>query len=256
MKKLFLGVLCFILVAASTQAGAGDNSVKQENSRQAGNSGIHFYDVEATNGHGYGRVVINSDEHNFVFIGKDFTPYQEIHLQYEATNGTFTVFAKGRSTPSGNLHLAGTWEGDLPTDITTETYYAHVPINGFRVENDGAYVLKVGCHYTTDVWSMDPAWHECTNKSKNMSLWEVKFAHLEDLGVPLGASVDIKVYVALGPDQTGSQTFTYAYGDGSPGYCYASYEAKGTAINPWLHYSLTECESTPGKGDWWASDVP
>jgi len=49
MKKLFYLVRCFVLVAGSAQAGAGGNSVKQENPRQAGKSSIYnlkiFFDI-------------------------------------------------------------------------------------------------------------------------------------------------------------------------------------------------------------------
>lgn len=257
MKRLLLLVLCFCLVAASAQAGASGNSAKKENPRQAGKSSIYFYDVESKSpdSNGYGRLVIDTAKKTFVFIGQDFTPYQEIRLQYK-TDGDFAVFAKGRSTPSGNLHIAGTWEGDLPTEVTTATYYGYPAINGFHVENDGGFVIKVGCHYTTDLWSNNATWYECPNKSKNMSLGQIKIVHLEDLGVPLGAWVDIKVYVALGPDQTGSQIFTYAYADYYPGYCYAHYTIQGVVWEPWLRYWSTQCETTPGADDWWVSDLP
>ena len=112
MKKLFMLMLCFFLVAASGQAGAGGKSVNQENPRQAGKSSIYFYDIEATDNHGYGRLVIDIDKHTFVCTGQDFKPNQLIDLQYTTGDDSFKVFATGKTTPSGNLHIAGVWEFD------------------------------------------------------------------------------------------------------------------------------------------------
>ncbi len=79
--------------------------------KHAGKSSIYFYDVEATDNHGYGKLVIDTNKNTFIFIGQDFKPGQHVYLQFK-TDGDFAVFASGKSTPSGNLHVAGTWELD------------------------------------------------------------------------------------------------------------------------------------------------
>lgn len=133
-----------------------------------------------------------------------------------------------------------------------------MPIEAFSIENDGWFVIKVGCHYSTDLYTTtEQVWHECPNKSKSVALAQDKYAHLDDLGVPLGADVRIKVFVEMGPDQTSDETFTYAYGPGNnPGYCHGNYTIEGKVWNPILTYWGTVCESEPGKGDWWTSDLP
>ena len=105
MKKILLMVLCLFLMAAPDQAGAGGKSTKQEeNPRQAGKSSVYFYDIDATDTHGFGQLVINVDKHTFVFIGQAFTPLAHIELRARAVNSTdYILFASGKTTPSGNL---------------------------------------------------------------------------------------------------------------------------------------------------------
>ena len=111
MKRttLIAAALCVILIAV---VGAGVVAAKQDsNPRQAGNSPVYFYDVAATDAHGPGKLMINVDQHTFVFNGKDFEPSTMYALRARAADSTdLRVFASGKATPSGNLHIEGTWE--------------------------------------------------------------------------------------------------------------------------------------------------
>jgi hypothetical protein len=104
--------LCLVLIAA---VGAGVVAAKQDsNPRQAGNSSVYLYDVVATDTHGSGKLMINVDQHTFVFNGKDFEPSAIIGLRARAADSTdFRVFASGTATPSGNLHIEGAWTEEI-----------------------------------------------------------------------------------------------------------------------------------------------
>ncbi|MGZ4885638.1 MAG: hypothetical protein ACXV5N_10000 [Halobacteriota archaeon] len=147
--------LCLIMI---TTVGAGVVTAKQEaNPRQAGASSIYFFDLSATDTHGAGKLMINTKEHTFVFNGKDFKPSQQYILQARAASGEAYVFASGKSTSSGNLHVAGTWEKDaaLPSArgfgvspisaITGTAYYIPpsttltTPRYIFEMNDGGAY---------------------------------------------------------------------------------------------------------------------
>ena len=109
MKKLFMLMLCFFLVAASAQAGGGATSAEQENPRQAGKSSIYFYDVEATDTHGFGQLKIDVKKRTFVLIGKDFPPSVQINLQArQVESEDYVLFGSGKTTPSGQLSMHGT----------------------------------------------------------------------------------------------------------------------------------------------------
>jgi hypothetical protein len=88
------------------------------------------------------------DKHTFVFIGKDFVPSSHIALRARAVDSTgYVVFASGKATPSGNLHIAGTWEADTPpAEIATSIGGLYA----FLLQNDGGFIAKVACYYSTD----------------------------------------------------------------------------------------------------------
>ncbi|MGZ4892127.1 MAG: hypothetical protein ACXV2B_07715 [Halobacteriota archaeon] len=109
MKRMQLIAVALCLIMLTT-VGAGVVAAKQtENPRQAGASSIVFYDVAATDAHGTGKLKIDVDKHTFEFNGQGFTPSQQYILQARAASGDAYVFANGKSNPSGNLHLTGTW---------------------------------------------------------------------------------------------------------------------------------------------------
>jgi hypothetical protein len=115
--------VCLILIAS---IGASAVAARQDsNPRQAGASSVYFFDVAATDTHGSGKLMINLDEKKFVFNGKDFEPSRMYVLQARAASGTdLHVFASAVATPSGNLHVEGTWTGDAT---------AHPASTGFGV---------------------------------------------------------------------------------------------------------------------------
>ena len=104
--------VCLVLVAV---VGTSAVAARQDSSpRQAGASPVYFFDVAATDTHGSGKLMINLAEQTFVFNGKDFDPSRLYVLQARGASGTdLRVFASGKATPSGNLHVEGTWTGEL-----------------------------------------------------------------------------------------------------------------------------------------------
>ncbi len=110
--QLIAAALCLIMI---TMIGAGVVAAKQtENPRQAGSSPVYLFDVKATDTHGAGKLMINLAEHKFIFNGKDFDPDKTLYLQYRIGNlqGIHT-FASATATPSGNIHIEGTWIQDI-----------------------------------------------------------------------------------------------------------------------------------------------
>lgn len=110
-RTLIAVAICVVLIAA---IGTSAVAAKQdENPRQAGESSIYFYDVAATDAHGSGKLVIDTEKKTFIFNGKDFEPSRTYALQAGAGSSMgLAVFATGTSTPSGNLHVEGTWTRD------------------------------------------------------------------------------------------------------------------------------------------------
>lgn len=234
MKKVFLLVLCFFFVAASAQARAGADSAKQdENPRHAGKSSVYFYDVDATDTHGSGQLVIDVDKHTFVFIGKDFMPYLQILLEAKEAGGTdYAVFASGKATPSGNVHIAGTWESDAAPE---EVVCNWEMIGGFSLTNNGWFIAQIACYYSTDD---GVTWHE-SGHSDNITIGNWEAVYLGDLGVPDYAWVKIHVIVVAGKDRTHDQVYQYV---SWMGHCGKAYDIKGTTWNPKLSFAGSYCD--------------
>lgn len=230
MKKLILLVLCFFLVAASTQAGAGGYLAKQENPRQAGKSSIYFYDVEATDTHGIGQLVINVDKHTFVFIGKDFVPSAQMELLARAEGSLdHVVFAKGKATPSGNLHIVGKWEADdPPAGVLLDYQY----IDGFWLKNVGGFVAKIAYRYSTDGGI---TWKE-SDSSVGIGLGQDLHVPYYDLDVPDNALVKLHAVVVWGDDKTATEVYRVINSA-----CWGYYEIGGTTQNTKLYFEGTLC---------------
>ena len=226
MKRntLIAVVLCLIMI---TTAGAGTASAKKENPRQADESSIYFYDVEATDTHGKGKLVIDVKHHTFVFIGQDFEPSGQIALR--TGDADSDIFATGKATPSGNLHISGTWEEEVAAEeVVAGTYYA--PIWGFILWNEGWFFTRIACDYSTDG---GVTWQESGH-----TVWLITAgdytADLDDLGVPMYALVKIHVIVDGGKDKIGSQVFQYSSNYGYRDY--AEYWIEGTTFKHTLIY--------------------
>jgi len=148
MKRNTLIAVALCLMMIATVGASADSAKQDENPRRAGKSSIYFYDVEATDTHGFGKLVINMDKHTFVFIGQDFVPSSQIELRAMAEGSSDdVVFASGKVTPSGNLHIAGTWEEDAPP---AEVGWAYAQLYGYLLENYGWFIAKLACYYSTD----------------------------------------------------------------------------------------------------------
>ncbi|MGZ4847077.1 MAG: hypothetical protein ACXV2B_06185 [Halobacteriota archaeon] len=231
MKRMTLIAVALCLMMITT-VGAGVVAAKQdENPRQAGSSHVYFYDVTATDAHGAGKLQINVDKHTFVFNGKGFTPSQQIMLKARAAvSSDYVIFATGKTTPSGNLHIAGTWEAAAaPVEVTAVGGYP--AISGLSLRNTGLFVAKIACYYSTDGGA---TWKE-SDHSSGIALGGVDSVHLADLGVPDGALVKMHAIVVGGKDRTGSQVFQAKHGY-TGDWWYADYEITGVTWNPTLLY--------------------
>jgi hypothetical protein len=219
---LYTAILLMVATAAASAAGKQD-----ENPSQAGKSSVYFYDVTATDTHGKGKLMVDVNQHTFVFNGQDFEPSAQIALQAKAASGDYVIFASGKATPSGNLHISGTWEaGAAPTEVVAGTWYQ--AMRQFFFTNNGAFLAKVACYYSTDG---GVTWHESEHTS-SVPVWTTIAVPLGALGVPGGALVKVHIIVVGGKDRTGSEVFQYEdWVD-----VWAEYTIHGTTWKPILEY--------------------
>ncbi len=228
--QLIAAALCLVMLLT---VGAGVVAAQDENLRHAGESQIYFYDVKATETHGTGKLQIDTAKHTFVFNGKGFTPDAMIELKGKAAGDTdFKVFATGQVTPSGNLHIAGTWEtgAALPGEVAT----GYQAIGSFTLWNGGAFVAQLKAYYSQD---NGVTWIETPDSKAVKGITYYRTGYAPDtglLGVPDGALVRIHAVVVAGNDRTGSEVFV------SDPHSYtawtAMYEIQGTTLTSKLIY--------------------
>ena len=234
--QLIAAALCLVMI---TTLGAGVVAAQQtENPSQAGKSSIYFYDVAPTDTHGEGKLMVDVNRHTFVFNGQDFEPSAPIALRARAAGSDdYVIFATGKATPSGNLHIAGTWEAAAaPAEVVGSTYYP--PISGFCLNNNGWFVAKVAYYYSTDGGA---TWTE-SDSSPGIIRRDDEWVELCDLGVPVNSLVKIHVVVVAGNDRTGSEVFqSVSTPDHTILPTYAWYRIDGTTLKNFLEYmgSLT-----------------
>jgi hypothetical protein len=230
MKRvLVITVLALLLMST---VGVGVVAAKQdENPRPAGKSSVYFYDVAASDTHGKGKLVIDVDKHTFLFNGQGFTPSLQIALRARAAGSTdYVMFAWGKTTPSGNLHLAGTWKADAtPAEVVAD----YPEIAAFDLYNLGWFVAQLACYYSTDG---GVTWKESSHVT-GITNGEGGFAELDDLGVPDGALVKMHAVVVGGKDRTGSELYWYGHYRGYDTGYYAEYHIYGTTGNPELLFA-------------------
>lgn len=263
MKKLFLLVLCFVLVAASTQAGAGGYLAKQENPRQAGKSSIYFYDVESKVDEGYGRLVIDVAKKTFVFIGQDFTPYARFKLKIDRESG-WELLADGHATRTGNLHIQGEWKTgtSVPEPGMVGTWWYYDPAYGFNGQQLGGYIARLKVRYSKDggnTWATTEKETGDIDLGKTFSVTVAQFTDSTHV-INKGDLIQFKVKVIGGDDTWTDTWFTYVP-DGDPAYCWPYVLPRGTTFNAWIEYWNDQCQYCL-TGDcslyWyiWGVDIP
>lgn len=106
MKLIVITVLGVLLLASIGAATSGATTGTA--SPQPAQS-VYLFDVPATAEHGGGTLMIDHNQHRFVFEGKG-QPGKAYYLQYTLKNrpGTYT-FALATASPSGTLHMEGVW---------------------------------------------------------------------------------------------------------------------------------------------------
>jgi hypothetical protein len=231
-RNTVVGIALGLMMVASIATRAA-SAKDDQNPSQAGQSSVYFYDVAASDTHGKGKLMVDLNQHTFVFNGQDFQPSAQITLRARAADSAeFVVFATGKATPSGNLHIAGTWEANgSPAEVLSDTYYQ--PIYSFFLDNLGGFIAEVACYYSTDG---GVTWKESSH-SDNFLLDQWGWVELESLGVPEFALVKIHVIVLAGKDRTGSEIFSTLYPPEGCTRHVALYEIKGTTFNPKLNYN-------------------
>ncbi len=246
MKKVSIKGVLALLVAFFSIFGTGAFAAQQENLRHAGSSSIYFYNVEATDTHGSGKLMIDLDKHTFVFNGRDFTPSWKYVLRARAEGGTqYVDFALGKATPSGNLHIKGTWEAEAPpAEVATSTDYPS--LYSIRFENDGWFIARIAFKYSEDngvTWKETDSSGDITKFPGN-DFNNVRWVDLKDFGVPVGALVRFHAIVVGGKDRTGSEVFKHQYCCYQiGGCCDADYHIKGTTGDPDLYYDGYTCNA-------------
>ncbi len=115
----------------------------------------------------------------------------------------------------------------------------HAPVYGFNLMQNGWFVAKIACYYSTDNGN---TWTE-SGHTDGIVLFAEKSVTLDDLGVPggdtvvpTGVLVKIHVIVVAGKDRTGSEVFEHFYTPVREGKHYAYYAISGATWNPKLEY--------------------
>jgi hypothetical protein len=221
----WIGLHTAILLMIATAVSGAAPAKQDQNPSQAGNSSIYFYDVAASDTHGKGKLMIDLAKHTFEFNGQDFEPSAQIALRAKAADSAdYVLFATGKPTPSGNLHISGTWEADAsPAEVVADTYYG--PRRGFSFTNEGGFVARLSCYYSTDGCV---TWQDSV-QIKGITLNEHVWFDFYDLGVPMGALAKIHIDVVAGKDRTGSEVVE-SWNSGA----YEDYVITGTTWNPKL----------------------
>lgn len=230
-QNTLFGIALWLMLVATVGTGAV-NAKDKTNPSQAGKSSIYTLDVAASDSHGKGKLMVDVDKRTFVFNGQDFEPSMQIFLRARAAGSAHDgIYAIGNTTPSGNLHISGTWEGEaVVTEVVADISYP--PIYAFSLYNSGGFVAQLACYYSTDSGA---TWKE-SEHINGITVGMDVLGPLYALGVPEHASVKIHVEVVAGKDRTGTQVFKFdsdAYWDIE---YIASYEIHGTTWNPALEY--------------------
>lgn len=226
---------------SAATAGAGVVAAKQH-----GRSPIYHFDV-TYKGKVAGKLTVNTENPQlpaYVLVVHGLTPSTKYTFGYTASGVVYTLCST--ETPkAGALVIKGTFPLDDVADLESAqfwvmetppgTYYS--PLYGFEVLNNGWFVIKLACYYSTDD---GVTWHESAH-TDGVTVPNYAVATLGGLGVPLNALVKIHVIVVGGKDRTGSEVFQHYYTYATESHHYAEYWISGVTGNPELEYIRYSC---------------
>ena len=233
-----------ILLMVATAVAAAAPAKQDQNPSQAGHSPIYHLDV-TYNGNVAGQVVVNtanSQLPSYVLVAHGLKPNTKYTFGYNASGEVYTLGSI--CTPkAGALVFEGTFPLDDIEDLQSAQFWVREPIatagdtlmNGFILIDNGAFVVKIACYYSTDG---GVTWKE-SGHTDGITIFSFSgLLELEDYGVPENALVRIHAIVVAGKDRTGSEVFqcTYRSHGAYWAHSYPVYEISGTTWNPKLSF--------------------
>jgi len=238
MNKLLLLIVACALIISSVGATATVSAT------QLGHSPFYYFDV-THNGKAVGHVVVNTANANtptYTLVAYGLTPDTRYTFGYNASGDVHTL-ASAYSTTTGALVMSGTFPTADVKDLQSAQFWVtetppcssnYLQVYGFILENNGWFVAKVACEYSTDG---GVTWRE-SGHTGGIVMGEFYPVSLPPFAVPNGALVKIHVIVVGGVGgakaKTGSEVFQYNASNSPPSYAY--YSIMGTTLKNSLLY--------------------
>jgi len=231
-----LTVACVLLI--STVGAAATVS-----STQIGHSPIYSFDVKDNAGKVVGRVIVNTanaQPPTYVLVANGLVANTKYTFGY-TVSGVMHTLGSRNTTATGALVMHGTFPAADVKDLQSAQFgvtqslpgsggcEGYLDIRGFDLANDGWFLAKIACDYSTDCGA---TWHR-SSSSGGISLGQHKTVDLGTLGVPNNALVKIYVVVVAGKSKEDIWPFQYVSGDTH----YAYYWIDGTTLSNTLYYS-------------------
>ena len=229
-KFSLLTVACAVLI--STVGATATVSATQ-----VGHSPFYYFDV-ANNGKAVGYVVVNTANPKtptYTLIAHRLTPNTEYTFGYTAS-GVVHTLGTAKTTEAGALVTYGTFPAADVKDLQSAQFWvteplrsSYTPIGGFMLGNNGLFVARLTCEYSTDG---GVTWQRSGYYSSDITMGRMQTVPLLLLA-PYNALVRIYVVVVWGRDHSGTEVFQCVKGNGD----YAVYSITGTTLNNELHYN-------------------
>ena len=244
----WIGLYTAILLMIAPAVAGAAAATQDKNPRQAGHSPIYHLDV-TYNGNVAGQVVVNTANAqlpSYVLVAHGLKPNTKYTFGYNASGEVCTLGSI--DTPkAGALVFEGTFPLDDVQDLESAQFWVREPIatsggtlmNGFILDNNGAFVVKIACYYSTDG---GVTWKE-SGHTDGITIFSFSgLLELEDYGVPENALVRIHAIVVAGKDRTGSEVFqcTYSSHGVNWGHSYPVYGISGVTWDPKLSFDYIQ----------------